>query len=42
MPDTIEMHTLTHTQDTSTMSPLNETLNMNIDIETKVLIRFGI
>ena len=42
MPDTIEMHTLTYTQDTSTMSPVNETLKiMNVDIETKVLIRFG-
>ena len=26
MPDTIEMHMLTYTQDTSTMSPVNKTL----------------
>ena len=26
MPDTIDMHTLTHTQGTSTMSPVNKTL----------------
>ena len=26
MPDTIEMHTFTHTQGTLTMSPVNETL----------------